>query len=141
MKKKKRTPITEINITPLADVCTTLTIVFMITLPAMMWTGIMISSTKAITSAEVEQRERLPEVRDICKIDLTRSGIYINDVLVRDEHLQEELERLISQMENKTVIITSDAEVLFGKVVEVFDTAKQSGAEKLSLLKKAQQEG
>jgi len=137
MKRRKRAIIAEMNVTPLADVCSTLIIVFMITLPSMMWTGIMISSTKAVTSAEIQPEEQLPEVREICKIDITKEGVFVNDTLVRREILKRELERLISQMENKMIIITSDPDILFGNVVEIFDTARQSGAEKLSLLKKS----
>ena len=37
----------EANITPLADVTTTLIVVFLITMPALMWNGIQVNSAEA----------------------------------------------------------------------------------------------
>ena len=51
----------EANITPLADVTTTLIVVFMITMPAMMWNGIQVnqaeagSETAVVTPTEMKE--------------------------------------------------------------------------------------
>lgn len=126
-------PSTEPNITPLCDAAMTLIVIFMMTLPAMLWSGITIQATKAVRSKEPVTAQPLPQ-RII--ISLTEKKTYVNGRVVKEEELRSELEKRLATLEDRTVIVVSDPQVLFGRVVEAFDVAKQAGADKLALLKK-----
>jgi len=126
-------PSTEPNITPLCDAALTLIVIFMMTLPAMLWSGIDIHATKAVRRKEPVVAEAF--VKRI-SISLTEEKTYVNGKEISSGRLKEYLEEMLATMENKTVIVISDPGVLFGRVVEAFDIAKQAGAGKLALLKK-----
>ena len=53
VKRSGMRPDNDANITPLADVTTTLIVVFLITMPAIMGNGIQVNSTRAEASASV----------------------------------------------------------------------------------------
>lgn len=132
MRKLNR-PLTTPNITPLCDAAMTLIVIFMMTLPAMLWSGITIQATKAMRSKRPVTAQPISQ-RII--INLTEQKTYVNGKVVEEEELKSELENILAALEDRTVIVVSDPQVLFGRVVEAFDIAKQAGADKLALLKK-----
>ncbi len=123
----------EANITPLADVTTTLIVVFMITMPAMMWNGFQVNQAEAgsesslVTPTELEDKELLT-------VEVLPEGITLNGVSVEVDSLQSILTRELDQRSTKTVVIAPNDAVILGAVVEVLDIAKASGAESLAML-------
>lgn len=121
--------ISEINVTPLVDVCLVLVIIFMVTAPMTMQAGIIVGSSK-VNAAEgkVSQNESVA-------LRLTKEHIYLNDKGVTMESLPALLTAKLKVNKKKVVTITSDDDVIHGKMVEVLDIAKQSGAEGLSIMR------
>lgn len=130
----KARPIVSINITPLADVTTTLIVIFLITMPYIMWSGIKVNSTRAVKDRNIVQAEKEPEP---IVLVLTTKEVYLNKERVKSRRdLGLLLQGLLKKRAYKQVIIVPDGDVLLGRVVEVLDIAKQSGAVKLALLKR-----
>lgn len=121
------------NITPLADVTTTLIVVFLITMPALMWNGIQVNQAEAgseqavVTPTDVVDEELLT-------IRVTPAGLTLNDESMDAQTLESELSLRLQQREDKTVVIVPHDDVLLGTVVEVLDIAKASGAQGLAML-------
>jgi biopolymer transport protein TolR len=121
------------NITPLADVTTTLIVVFLITMPALMWNGIQVNQAEAgseqavVTPTEVVDEELLT-------IRVTPAGLTLNDETMDALTLESELTLRLDTREDKTVVIVPHDDVLLGAVVEVLDIAKASGAQGLAML-------
>ena len=123
----------EANITPLADVTTTLIVVFLITMPALMWNGFQVNHAEAGSeNAVVTPTEAVDE--DLLTIEVKPEGLSLNGNPVAVEALEDTLSRELALRTDKTVVIASDDAVLLGEVVEVLDIAKASGAESLAML-------
>jgi biopolymer transport protein ExbD len=126
----------EINVTPLGDVSLTLIIILMVISPMIMQSMIKVHSSKAVKSTQAEKAKEKPLF-----VRITKEAIYLNTEKMGSE---EELSlRLIKELENKrdkAVMITADKEVPHGKVVHILDLSRQSGAVKLSLVKRVKRE-
>ncbi len=133
------TPICEPNLTPICDCAMVLIIVFIITMPAVFWSGIKINATRAVADNSkpppVSMEAKAPQ---IISLSVTKSGFYINGELTALADLAEKIKEKLANLEEKTVIILPDGDVSVQDVVEAFDSAKLAGAVKLALLKKAQ---
>ncbi len=123
----------EANITPLADVTTTLIVVFMITMPALAGHGIKVNQAEAGSeSAVVTPTEMKNE--SLLTLAVTPAGITLNGTMVAVESLELELSNELATRDDKTLVIVPHDDVLLGQVVQVLDIAKASGAESLAML-------
>ncbi len=121
------------NITPLADVTMTLIIVFLIAMPALMWSGIRVNATQATTA----QHETVPmsEVQgELIVISVEPSGIRLDGEPISIDDLGPAIEARTGDEGGSTVVVVPDDEVILASVVDVLDTAKGAGAEKIALL-------
>lgn len=126
-------PVAEINITPLGDVSLTLLIVLMIISPMIVQSMIKVLSSKALPS---HQEERVSEKPIF--INITRKRVYLNTRPIKsDLDLSSRLINELMQKRERSVLITAEKDVKHGKVVHILDIAKQSGADKISILKSA----
>jgi biopolymer transport protein TolR len=125
--------ITEANITPLADVTTTLIVIFLITMPAIMWSGIQVNSAEARSDQQVVTPTTKHE-DDILTVKVDPDAVSVNGEMVVMADLPDVLRQRLAQMPDKTVVVVPHDLVALGLVVEVLDTAKASGAEQLALL-------
>ncbi|MCP4571682.1 MAG: hypothetical protein GY838_04965 [bacterium] len=123
----------EANITPLADVTTTLIVVFLITMPALLWNGIQVNSAEAGSEqAVVTPTESTDD--GLLTVAVTPAGITLNGTALEPEELETELTTRLAERSEKTVVIVPHDDVILGKVVQVLDIAKASGAENLAML-------
>lgn len=122
----------EINITPFTDVVLVLLIIFMVTTPLIMQTGLTVKLPKAATQ-ELQPTEENP-----LKIALQADGqILLNDTAVSREDLTAALKNRLSQNKNTLVVLQADERVSHGSVVEILDLAKQEGAQRLAIATQA----
>jgi biopolymer transport protein TolR len=135
--KKAATPeeggITDINVTPLVDVCLVLVIIFMVTANFVMQAGIQVASSQAgAATGKVSTEENV-------NVILSKNHkIFVNGREVKPENLALELNVRIAKSKDKMVTLTADNENKVAEVVDILDLAKQNGAQKLSVLKKLQ---
>ncbi|MFH1259306.1 MAG: biopolymer transporter ExbD [Elusimicrobiota bacterium] len=131
-------PITEPNLTPICDAAMVLLIVFIITMPAVFWSGIKINATRAVAdNSSPPPVAAEPKEPQIVSLSVTKGGFYLNGELTALADLVEKIRMKLANLEEKTVIILPDGDVSVQQVVEAFDSAKLAGALKLALLKKA----
>ena len=123
----------EANITPLADVTTTLIVVFLITMPALLWNGIQVNSAEAGSEQAVVTPTESTE-DGLLTVVVAPEGITLNGTSMEPDELETELTLRLAERSDKTVVIVPHDEVILGLVVEVLDIAKASGAENLAML-------
>ena len=130
----------EPNITPLADVTTTLIVAFLITMPAIMWNGI---NVKAAQSSADEQVVAPTSERDdgLLTVAVTPEGITVNEQPVAIEDLRETLALNLRLRDDRTVLVVPSDLVQLREVVDVLDIAKSAGAESLALLNETEEGG
>lgn len=124
LKIRRRSSISDINVTPLVDVMLVLLIIFMITAP-MLKQGIDVNLPKA----------KGRSIEDIEKINIVitkEEKIFVNDKLIQKDNLPNLLTNFKDN--NPTVILRADKDVPYGLVAEVMGEIKASGIEKIGMV-------
>ncbi len=126
----------EVNITPLGDISLTLIIILMVISPMILQSMIKVHSSRAVEARRVEKEKEKPLF-----VRLTNEAIYLNtEKMGSEEELSLRLAKELENKRDKAVMITANREVRHGKVVHILDLSRQSGAMKLSLVKRAKRE-
>lgn len=126
--------ITDVNITPLADVCTTLILVFIVTMPTLLWNGIQVNATRAQASPDVVVQRPKDDRTELLTVAVLPEGLTLNRQPITLANLPSALERELTDRDEKTVVVVPSDLVPLGEVVTVLDIAKASGAQHLALL-------
>lgn len=138
LRPKKRIELAGLNganVTPLADVTTTLIVVFLISMPSIMWSGINVKATEGEGGDQVLEREvRNNKNDELLTITVQPEGITVNRRQVAFKDLDEVLTEEFARRDDDTVVVVPSDYVELGRVVEVLDVAKASGAGALALL-------
>ena len=124
--------VTNINLTSMVDVCLTLVIIFMVSYPLVMQSGIKVS-TPSMKKAKTLTEETELKAEINLKEDYT---IELNGEMIATEVLSDSLRSLMAASKNKLVVVSAEENVLHDHVVAILDEAKHCGAEQLSIIKK-----
>lgn len=116
----------EINITPLTDVMLVLLVIFMVTTPLIMTESFKIKLPRAVTSDAEPGKGAIVAVSSTGVINLNGRAVALAD-------LSGELKRGFEAGGDKTVVVKADGEARHSLIVKILDTAKLSGAERLSI--------
>ena len=121
--------ITEINVTPLVDVCLVLVIIFMVIAPFTMQAGIEIATSR------VGAAKGKSALKDMVNVVLDGKGIIkINGKKVNWDQLGEALRKALEHSRERKVALNASPEASVGQVVEILDISKQNGARGLAIL-------
>lgn len=138
IRRTRLDSIAEANIVPLADVVTTLIVVFLMTMPALLWSGIQVNATRASKTEAVTRKEN--SAVDKLTVLVTAESIQVDGRLVDLTELAALTRTRLAASSDRTVIVVPEAEVRLGNVVTVMDVLKQNGAEGLALLGRAKEQ-
>ena len=123
---KREKLMAEINITPFTDVVLVLLIIFMITTPMLLQSGIKVNLPEA-SRAENDLGKNITVL-------ITRGGdIFVGDKRTDFENLKTMLAARLSADPDLPVVIKGDKEIKYDNVIKVIDSAKESGAKKFAL--------
>lgn len=120
----------DINVTPMADVMLVLLIIFMITTP-------LIQSGIAVNMAAAKNAEEAPdaEAEDATIVTVTRSQeVYVNKQLTGLEDLTDTISEAAARAPDKPLFVRSDVAAPYGTIVEIVDSAREAGVERIGLL-------
>ena len=127
LRNKRRSKLmAEINITPFTDVVLVLLIIFMITTPLIVQSGIKVKLPEAVT-IETQSGKNI-------SVNITSDGkIYLQNRAVNLIDLKYEITAQIASKPDTVVVINADKQVRYDSVISVLDILKQSGAKRLAL--------
>ena len=127
--------ITDINVTPLVDVALVLVIIFMAVSPFMLQAGLQVSESKAgAATGKASLDENV-------QVSLAEDGrIVVNGEEVSLPDLKSKLKEAIPKSKDGLVTLQAEKANRVGQVVEILDIAKQSGARKVAILNKPEEE-
>ena len=129
-KPKAAPPVSDINVTPMADVMLVLLIIFMVVTP-------MLQKTFSVDMAKTENPRKMPDAdkEDAVVLAVTRDGkVYLGSTPVLVDRITPEVKDRISSRLDKTVYVKSDARAKYGDVVGVIDNVRAAGVDSLGLL-------
>ncbi|KPJ73152.1 hypothetical protein AMJ52_04205 [candidate division TA06 bacterium DG_78] len=114
----------------LVDIALALVIGFIVAIPLFFESGIFVNAP-GVAKAEASE---VSEIK--VNIHLRDDGtILLNEETVTYEQLTELLPELLARSLGRKVIVSTDAEVRYERVIQILDLAKQHGAGELALLR------
>jgi biopolymer transport protein ExbD len=116
----------DINVTPLVDVCLVLLIIFMVVLPTLV-NGVPVNLPE--TSSNTSADGRLIEIT--VKEDAT---VYIGTLAVRRDEVPSALARLRNTAAARPIGVRGDKRVPYGEIVSVLDACRKAGWEDVTLI-------
>src|SRR5207249_5916402 len=120
----------EINVTPMADVMLVLLIIFMVITP-MLQKGIAVDLAKTKNPTDMKEADR----DDAVLVAVTRDGrFYLGQDRVNIDDLASKVNDLLANKLNRTVFVRSDLRAKYGDVVQVVDSIRSAGVDKVGLL-------
>jgi len=120
----------EINVTPMADVMLVLLIIFMVITP-MLQKGIAVDLAKTKNPVDMKEADR----DDAVLVAVTRDGkFYLGQDRVNIDDLAAKVNDLLANKLNRTVFVRSDLRAKYGDVVQVVDSIRNAGVDKVGLL-------
>jgi len=114
------------DLTPMIDMVFLLLIFFLLT-------SFLARPIIPVSLPEAEMVE-LEEKPDLTITVLKDGNLLFGGEEISDEKLERTLKRMLAFRQTSEVVIQSDKEVPFGRIVEVMDTVKKSGAGIISFL-------
>jgi biopolymer transport protein TolR len=124
---KARGTLAEINVTPLVDVMLVLLIIFMITAP-MLQHELDVNLPVATGTPQVSAEDQV--ILTVNK----QGAIYLEQTAYTLDTLRPKLQTLYQTRRNKDIYLRADADVPYGKVIQVMDEVKKAGLLKLGMI-------
>lgn len=124
-----RSPMAEINVTPLVDVMLVLLIIFMVTAP-LLKAGVPVNLPESKAKA-------LGEDKDQVTLSMARDGtVYLDDVEVAPSELSDRLGGLprAESGDPKLVTLRADRALDYGRIMEVMGELNRAGFNSISLV-------
>ena len=123
----RRAALAEINVTPLVDVMLVLLIIFMITAP-------MLQHQVEVNLPEVTNEPRTPSEEQYVLTVTKEGSVFLNSQAYTLEALRPQLEVLSQAQPSQEMFLRADAEVPYGRVVQVMDAVKKAGILRLGMI-------
>jgi len=117
----------EINVVPLVDVMLVLLIIFMITAP-MLQHELDVNLPVATGTPQMHTENQV--VLTVNK----QGNIYLDQTAYTLDTLRPQLQALYHSRRNKDIFLRADADVPYGRVIEVMDEVKKAGILKLGMI-------
>ncbi len=116
----------DINVTPLIDVCLVLLIVFMVVLPAMV-NGVDVKLPETSVKSPVDSR--------VFPVTVKEDGtVYLDTLIVRHEEVLSSLQRLYAKASARPIAVRADKRVQYGELAKVLSACREAGWSDVTLV-------
>lgn len=123
----------DINVTPLVDVCLVLLIIFMIVLPAMV-NGEDVSLPRTSSETPVDER--------VLPLTVKEDGsVYIGTLVIRRDEVRSALQGLRATDALRPIAVRADKRVQYGEVLSVLADCRHAGWQDVTLVGMREQAG
>ena len=132
-RRGRRSPMAEINVTPMVDVMLVLLIIFMVTAP-LLATGVQVDLPESKAAALDQDREPVSVTID------GQGAVYIDDVPVPLDTLDAHLQQIAAASPEEggpRLFIRADQRVDYGIVMQVLGEVNRAGLRRLALVSTA----
>src|ERR1700680_415649 len=127
-KFTKASMTSEINVTPLVDVCLVLLIIFMVVTP-------MLQKGVPINLPVTEDPQKTPDTEQQLQISVNNDGsVYLCTMVVRKDQVQAELENIHARTPDREIAVKGDRAVKYGAVLDVLKACREVGFNNVGLV-------
>ena len=125
--RRRRPPMSQINVTPFVDVMLVLLVIFMITAP-LLTVGVEVDLPKADSPP-------LPGDDEPLSVTVARDGTtYLQETEVTVDELIPKLKAITERRPDVRIFIRGDQEIAYGRVMEVMGALNKAGFNNLALV-------
>jgi biopolymer transport protein ExbD len=118
----------DINVTPLVDVCLVLLIIFMVVTP-------MLQKGVPVNLPVTDQPDRTPDTEKQLQISVKADGtVYLGPLAVRKDEVQRQLEEIHQRTPDREVAVKGDRTVKYGDVLDVLKACREVGFNDVGLI-------
>ena len=122
--------VSDINVTPMADVMLVMLIIFMVITP-MLQKGVSVELAKTNNPIDMQEADQ----DDAVLVAVTRDGkFFLGKESVNLDELPILIRDLLADRLDKTIYVKSDFRAKYGDVVAVVDTVRAAGVDRIGLL-------
>jgi biopolymer transport protein ExbD len=122
--------VSEINVTPMADVMLVMLIIFMVITP-MLSKGVSVDMAKTNNPIAMQAADK----EDAVLVAVTRDGsVFLGSTKLPVGEVPGKVKDMLSSKLDKTCYLKSDARARYEKVVEAIDNLRAAGVDQLGLL-------
>ena len=125
----------DINVTPLVDVCLVLLIIFMVVTP-------MLQKGVPINLPITDSPEKTPDTDKQLQISVKADGtVYVGSNVVRAEQLKSQLEEIYGKTPDREIAVKGDREVKYGSVLDALKACRDVGFNDVGLISQPRKTG
>ena len=118
----------DINVTPLVDVCLVLLIIFMVVTP-------MLQKGVPVNLPVTNDPDKTPDSEKQLLISVKSDGtVYLGSNVVRREQVQSELEAIHQKTPDREIAVKGDKQAKYGAVLEVLKACREVGFNDVGLV-------
>lgn len=118
----------DINVTPLIDVCLVLLIIFMVITP-------MLQKGVPVNLPVTEDPEKTPDTEKQLQISVKADGsVYLGPLVVRKDQVKSELEDIQKRTPDREIAVKGDRLVKYGDVMDVLKACRDVGFNNVGLI-------
>src|SRR6185369_5399232 len=111
----------DINVTPLVDVCLVLLIIFMVVTP-------MLQKGVPVNLPVTEEPEKTPDTEKQLQISVKADGsVYVGPNVVRKDQVEQTLKDIQARTPDREVAVKGDRLVKYGDVLDVLRSCREVG--------------
>src|ERR1043165_4868255 len=118
----------DINVTPLVDVCLVLLIIFMVVTP-------MLQKGVPVNLPVTEDPEKTPDTEKQLQISVKSDGsVYLGPTVVRKDQVESELKTIHERTPDREIAVKGDKKVKYGDVLDVLRACREVGFNNVGLI-------
>ena len=118
----------DINVTPLVDVCLVLLIIFMVVTP-------MLQKGVPVNLPVTEDPEKTPDTDKQLQISVKADGtVYLGSLPVLKQQMQSELEKIHEHTPDREIAVKGDKLVKYGAVLDALKACREVGFNNVGLI-------
>jgi len=118
----------DINVTPLVDVCLVLLIIFMVVTP-------LLQKGVPVNLPVTEEPEKTPDTDKQLQISVKSDGtVYLGSLPVLKEQMQSELQKIHDRTPDREIAVKGDKQSKYGAVLDALKACREVGFNNVGLI-------
>ena len=118
----------DINVTPLVDVCLVLLIIFMVVTP-------MLQKGVPVNLPVTEDPDKTPDTEKQLQISVKSDGsVYLGPNVVRKDQVEAQLKEIFERTPDREIAVKGDRHVKYGDVLDVLKACREVGFNDVGLI-------
>jgi len=118
----------DINVTPLVDVCLVLLIIFMVVTP-------MLQKGVPVNLPITEDPEKTPDTEKQLQISVRSDGsVYLGPNVIRKDQVEAQLKEIYERTPDREIAVKGDRAVKYGDVLDVLKACREVGFNDVGLI-------